>query len=68
MSLALILVTGLQAVAASSIVGSLDMPNVKSSAGKARLVSVTDGMYDEDLQAQVDALNEASPDMSLKEA
>lgn len=68
MALALILVIGLQAVAAPSIVGSLDKPNVKSSVGKARLVSVTDGMYDEDLQAQVDALNEASPDMSLKEA
>lgn len=67
-SLALILMMGLQVFAAPSIIGSLDVPHVTSSAGRARLSHVTDGMYDDKLQEQVDALNSASPEMSLKEA
>lgn len=67
-SLALIFMMGLQAIAAPSIVGSLDMPHVSSSTGTAKLTPVTDGMYDEMLQEQVDALNNANPAMSVKDA
>lgn len=56
------------AMAAGSIVGSIDMPKVSSSAGSVSLVNVTAGMYDEQLQAVVDALNRAGRDVSVAEA
>lgn len=68
MAFSLLLMTGVQALAAPSIVGSLDMPNVFSNQGNATLTPVTDGMYDAKLQAQVDSLNNAKPSMSVKDA
>lgn len=64
----LLLTMSVQALAAPSIVGSLDMPNVFSDQGNATLTPITDGMYDSKLQAQVDSLNNAKPSMSVKDA
>lgn len=55
-------------MAARSIVGAIDMPKVSSSRGTATLSSVTEGMYDSELQRIVDQLNSAKRNATVADA
>lgn len=56
------------ALAAGSIVGTIDMPNASTDKGTISLEPVAPGAYDDDLQKVVDEINDAKSSASVKAA
>ena len=62
------LAMSVSALAAGSIVGSIDMPNASTDKGTISLEPVGSGTYDDALQKVVDKMNDAKASASVKEA
>ena len=65
---AVVMSMSMNAVAAGSIVGSIDMTKVESDKGKVELKAVEPEMFEEELQEIVEGLNKAPAEGTLKEA
>lgn len=65
---ATVLSMSMSVMAAGSIVGAIDMPNVSASEGKVSLSKVVADTYEAELQAVVDRLNQARPEVTVEEA
>ena len=62
------LAMSVSALAAGSIVGTIDMPNASTDKGTISLEPVAPGAYDDDLQKVVDEINDAKSSASVKAA
>ncbi len=62
------LAMSVSALAAGSIVGTIDMPNASTDKGTISLEPVAPGTYDDDLQKVVDEINDAKSSASVKAA
>ena len=62
------LAMSVSALAAGSIVGTIDMPNASTDKGTISLEPVAPGTYDDDLQKVVDEMNDAKSSASVKAA